>query len=629
VGYDLETEDRLLKKLGPGVRRGGRIVGISFSIEGGPKHYLPFGHNGGGNLPRENVLAYVRDQAAVFQGELVGAHLAYDLDYSLQAGIDFKRVRRFRDVLTLEALIDELKDRYNLDSVGEQWGEGSKDEALLTEAAHAFRIDPKKQMFELHSKFVGPYAIEDADKPLRILRKQETEVAAQNLHQVWDLESRLLPVLVRMRRRGVRIDQDQLDKVERFARAEEAKALSEVHRATGVEVPFGHAMRAEKLAPALEFIGVTLPRTKTGKPSIDKNLLEGLKHPVADFIRRARKMSQLRTTFVGSIRDHVVDGRIHCTFNQVRRSSDDDDDSGDDDKGGRYGRMSCTDPNLQQQPSPDRDAEIGAMWRRIYIPEAGSRWWQADYSQQEPKQLLHFAVEAGPRYIGGAAHQAALRMAELKHRDPNSDDHTAFTMMVYGEEAVKAMDPKSFKLARARCKNIFLGICYGMGGPKLCRNLGLPTKVIQHWRDPSRRVEVAGDEGQALLDLVDSRAPYVRAMAKALEKLAKERGFITTLCGRRCRFPKDALGNWDWTHKALNRLIQGSSADQTKEATIAVEEAGHFLQLQVHDELDGSSDSDERAKEIGVIMRDVIPMKVPMKVDVECGPNWADLKVEA
>jgi len=367
---------------------------------------------------------------------------------------------------------------------------------------------------------------------------------------------------------------------------------------------------------AIRPAGLIPPKTATGKPSITKQWLDALKHPVAEAVRRARKMSQLRTTFVASVREHEVRGRVHCTFNQVVTS-----DEEDKTVGGRYGRLSCCDPNLQQQPA--RDPEIGPMWRSVYVPDHGCEWGSLDYSQQEPGLAIHFAVAAGPDLIGERGYESAVAAMEAKWRDPSLDYHTNFTAMVHGEY-VFGLDKKALKLLRDPCKNIFLGICYGEGGPKLCRDLGYPTQIIEDHH--GRKREVAGPEGQALLDLVDARVPYVRKISAAVERVAKERGFIVTGGGRQLHFPTDQWGNYDWTWKAFNRLIQGTAADQMKTATAVLHEAGVPLQLQVHDELDlslagGRPEGERYARE----MVECFPLRVPVRVDVEVGPSWGKI----
>ena len=233
---------------------------------------------------------------------------------------------------------------------------------------------------------MGAYAERDVTSPLEIYAKQRAQIEAKDLQRVFDVESAVLPVLVRMRQRGVRIDTSKLEQIEYWSLKEEAKALAKIYNDTGIRITTSDVWKARALAPALEAIGVKLARTSTGAPQIDVALLDSLGHPVANAIKRARKVNKLRTTFATSIRRYMVDDRIHCTFNQIARM----DEKGDH-KGARYGRLSAVDPNLQQQPSPDRDPEIAGEWRKIFIPEEGAIWGCNDYSQQEPRWTTHFA----------------------------------------------------------------------------------------------------------------------------------------------------------------------------------------------------------------------------------------------
>jgi len=127
-----------------------------------------------------------------------------------------------------------------------------------------------------------------------------------------------------------------------------------------------------------------------------------------------------------------------------------------------------------------------------------------------------------------------------------------------------------------------------------------------------------------VLDQFNQKAPYVRSLAKLCEARAKDRGYLTTILGRRCRFP-EVGGQYDWCHKALNRLIQGGSADQTKAAMVAADDAGFELSLQVHDELDLTVAKKEDALSLAEIMSNIVPLKVPSKVDVELGPSWGEI----
>lgn len=623
VGIDIETKDPNLKELGPGPRRKtGFISGVSFAIEDGPSFYLPVRHKGGDNVENpDGVWAYLAGQARSFQGILTGANLGYDLDWlATREDVDFLQGHcTLRDVQVADPLIYEMHDRYNLEIICERWGLPGKDETLLRDAADHYGVDPKIGLWKLPARFVGPYAERDCVAPLQVLRKQEAQIEEQDLWDVFNLECAVQPVLIKMRQRGVRIDQDQLAQVEDWSQRQEAEALAAVRHQTGVDLQVGDVWKAKAIAPALEAIGITLKTTAQGAPQIDKEVLAHIDHPVAEKLAWARKVNKLRTTFAQSVRTHMVDGRIHCTFNQLRKTTE-----FGNTRGAAYGRLSCENPNLQQQPARD---EFAQLWRSIYLPEEGSVWGCDDYSQQEPRMLVHFADLVG---VPGAS-----EAAERYRTDPSTDSHQMMADLT--------------GLPRKQAKIIYLGLCYGMGGGKLCRSLDLPTRwavynrgagrsasynvfetqmeAIEHSKQfGGRPFEAAGEEGQRILDTFNARAPFIKEMAKRAESVAKRRGYIKTVGGRRCRFPAARGGGYDWAHKALNRLIQGSSADQTKKSLVECDAAGYYIQLQVHDEIDGSFESPGAAKAMGQIMENVYELGVPFKVDVEVGPSWGEVE---
>ncbi|MCC6425665.1 MAG: hypothetical protein IT435_02470 [Phycisphaerales bacterium] len=608
VAIDIETRDDQLKTLGPGVRRGAYIVGYSFAIEGGPSHYVPLRHASGDNVKNpEAAMEYLRDQADAFRGDLVGANMQYDLDFLLEAGVNFQP-KWFRDVQVADPLIWELHDSYSLDSIAKRRGLSGKNQDTLERAAKDWGLDPKTEMWKLPGRHVSAYAIGDVELPLQILRMQEADIAKEELQQIFDLESRLLPVLLKMRRRGVLIDQPHLQRVEDFAILECGKSLAEVKAHCGRQLTMDQVMKPAAVAPVLESIGVRLDVTSLGKPSIDKELLEKLDHPVAKALARARRLYKLRNTFVASIREHMVNGRVHCTFNQLRGSSAQDEDvmSAEDQKGAKYGRLSSCDPNLQQQPA--RDPEFAKMWRSIYLPEPGMLWASCDYSKQEPRVLTHYAELTKCR--------GARDFADELRRNLNACPYKNLS--------------KVTKTGYKETKIIYLGLSYSMGGAKLCRSLKLPT-VWKPGRDGKLR-EMAGPEGEALFKAFHNGAPFIRDLNYKIQDAIQERGYIRTLMGRKVHFPEKSVPTqnpvtgkterYDWAHKGLNRLIQGSSADQTKKAVVDLDDANHYLQLQVHDETDGSVPTPEAGEAMGEVMRNAVKLTVPMRVDVEIGPSW-------
>lgn len=642
IAIDCETRDPQIRTLGPGALRDGYTVGWGFAIDGGPKHYLPMRHEGGDNLPVEAVLGYLRKQVKEFTGDYVGANLSYEVDYGYADGFEWNPEAKFRDIQIADPLIYELHMSFSLANIAKRYDVEGKDESLLVDAARSFGLDPKQGLWRLPARFVGAYCEQDCASPLEILAKQEVIMNQRGLESIWELETDVLPCLVRMRRRGVLIDQDRLAQIELWAENEERQALAYIKHETGVQVPYGGVWKPDALAPALQAIGMRLSKTSTGAPQIDKALLAGANHPVATAILRARKVNKIRTTFAESIRRYMIKGRIHCSFHQIAR----EDEEGDQ-KGVRYGRLSAGDPNMQQQPSPDRDPEIAGEWRKIFIPEPGTIWGCNDYSQQEPRWTTHFAALMDlPK---------ARQAAERYQNDPSTDNHEMMTRLIHGDTQVDAwLAEKSpnFKVNRGYSKNIFLGLCYGEGGAKLCHDIGKPTRwahisgwgqrrVLEYFenRHDAMRYkmdtgkgyikEMAGEEGQQILDNFDTEVPYVRKLAEKATERAEQNGIVRTVLGRQLNFERKDDGTYDYTHKALNRIIQGSSADQTKLALVELDRAGHYIQLQVHDEMDGSFASIKDAKEVGDIMRDCILSRnkpwVPFKVDTECGPSWGEV----
>ena len=620
IAIDTETRDDGLRELGIGIRRGSYAVGFAFALEDGTSHYLPIRHMGGDNLDYKKVLSYIRDQAKVFTGDYVGANLSYDLDYWLEEKVQFHPDAKFRDIQIADPLINELEHSYSLANLAIRYKLPGKDETLLEEALNAYGLNAKGDIWKLPAKYVAPYAVGDVLLPLRILRKQERLIEKNDLWRIWEMETELLPVLVRMRRRGIRIDQSKLGEIEDWSQKEERKALLEIKYLTGATIALGDVWKVKVLAPVLEGVGITLPRTKTGLPSITKDTLKGIDHPVAHKLAWARRVNKLRTTFTASIKRYLANGRIHCTFNQMAREDEDGNR-----RGARYGRMSATNPNLQQQPNPEKDPAFAGEWRKIYLPEGGTLWASCDYSQQEPRWITHYAA----RY----KLPKGMETAQVYQKNPELDNH-AFMAELTG-------------LKRAEAKIIYLGLCYGQGGARLSRSLGHPTRwavlagkrgkhAVEYFDNREEALEVraqrsegyvwetASQEGKEIIDTFNNKAPFIRLLAQMVKDKADIEGHIKTAGSRVLHFPQNKNGTHDWTHKALNRLIQGTSADQMKKALIEIDRAGHSLMLQVHDEADCSVDDEKEAKEIAQIMQEIMRARVPFVVNTKLGSSWGE-----
>ena len=612
VGYDLETKDPHLTKggpggrgLGPGVRRDGKVIGIGFAIEDGPAHYIPIGHTNGRNQDAATAWRYIKDQAASFKGAIVGANLPYDLDYSAENGIHF--TGDLLDVQVAEPLLNELRRSFSLDNIAtDGYKLPGKDETQLNLAAKAWGVNPKSQMHELPPEQIGNYAAQDCRLPLQILRRQERLLEEAGLMDVWRLESKLLLVLLKMRRRGVRIDFDRLDQLETWALEQEISALARINHLVGSTLTAAETNKPAVLGPILSGLGFEVPVTeKTGQDSVKAKWLEGLNHPVADAMVRAKKFNKVRTTFVESIRAHQTNGRIHCTL----RQGIGEDDSGDE-GGARYGRLSCKAPNLQQQPA--RDPEIGPRWRSIYLPDEGGSWCKGDYSSQEPRITAHYAAES--KSPGGAA------MVQRYIDNPRLDYHQTIADIM--------------SKPRKPAKTIGLGLNYGMGEGLLATSLGLPTEMksfTKRVNGQKKTIEYlgAGPEAMALIVQYHAAVPYAKDLSVRMKKKAQRVGYVKTWDGRRCRFPRvmrDGRWQFDWTEKAMSRVVQGTAAGQMRKAMVDADAAGHKLQIQVHDELNKTSDSHADGRAMTQIMVDAMEFRVPMIVDMEWGPSWGELE---
>lgn len=576
--------------------------------------YLPMRH-AAGNMDPDRVTRWLAAQAAKPDVTFIYANAVHDLGWLLRDGI--KPVNLPIDVQAMAALLNEHRFSLGLDSLGRDYlGEGKVDKPFLEACAAAGLQDPMANMNLIPAWVAAPYAIGDASLTRRLYHTLAKEIDKQDLRQVLELERECALVALDMKALGVRVD---LDKASReMARFEEARdaALARVKDLTGVActatdpTAIARALRAEN--PHIEF-----PQTATGKDSIKKDFLEGLKSPVADLINDARRYDKaVGTFFMGYIFGHEVRGRIHADFHPLRVADE------DGANGTISGRFASSGPNLQNIPA--RDPEIRDAVRGCFIPEDGEQWVKLDYASQEPRLSIHFACRAydampkARRYLEGA-----LGMAKRFHENPMTDLHGETAKLMFG---VDDSHPQ-WKSYRAKAKAINLGIAYGMGGAKLCRQLGLPTQwktIVRNGRES--RIEVAGEEGQRLLDLHTKGAPFIKGLQKITQDRAKETGMIRTIGGRVCHFESDG-SEYMWTYAACNRLIQGSAADQMKMALVQLRREGIPILVTVHDESDMSAPLGEAGERLNgrvrEIMENVLQLRVPVVAEVTTGANWA------
>lgn len=613
LAIDTETKDPNLLTKGPGWgRHDGHIVGVSVATDDGHSWYFPMRHEvcPEDNLDPIHTLAWLRDALGNARQPKVGANLLYDVGWLQEEGVHVRG--DLVDVQFAEALLDE-RASVGLDLLGQKYlGLGKESSYLYQWCADYYGGQPndrqRANIFRSPPSLVGPYAQSDVTIPLAVARKQYPLLDQQNLLQLFSMENRLIPLLVAMRMRGVAVDLAKAEKLGDDLSVVIERKQAELNALAGQDV---NVNAPASLAAAFDAMGLAYPRTPKGNPSFVKEWLEAQTHPVARLIVDIRKCIKLGGTFVKSyLLEKNVDSRVHCQFHPLRG----------DKKGTRSGRFSSSDPNLQNIPA--RDEELAPLIRGLFVPDYGHRGWRRyDYSQIEYRFLAHYAVGKGSEDI---------RQRYL--RDPNTDYHEATITLIH--ELTRVI------LGRKPAKNINFGLIYGMGKPKLVKSLGLSKA-----------------EGKELFDAYHVGVPFAKATADATAAEAAELGFITTILGRRSRFdlwePKGRRNDGKpalpldraiheygdikraFTHKALNRRLQGSSADMMKVSMLQCWEDGVFDAtgvplLTVHDELDfsdpGTPESDAGFAEVKRIMECCMPLRVPVVADEEFGPDWGHVK---
>ena len=594
VGYDLETHDPEIKTKGPGWPwRGGKVVGVSLDWCEIPV-YLPFDHEGGDNLDGESqtIARNWLDALHKDQHVTLAMHNApYDLGWSMRWLGSTPRV--CHDTLAMAALLNEYRQSYRLDRVAsEELGE-TKDERILEAASTAMHLDPKSDLWRLPARFVSEYASQDARITRKLALRFAPMIASRELLRVYQLEQDVQQVLIAMRAKGIRVDVDRA-RLDYHRLRDQMKQLQKKHLPIEVNVWSG------TLGTWLGKNGYVLPKTEAGAPSVTKDWLKaGAKHDERlAAILKIRQLDKLTETFIKAyLLDKEVGGRIYPEFHPLRS----------DEGGAVTGRFSSSHPNFQNLSAvknADDPDDAGRLVRGYILPEEGDQWVAIDYSQQEPRLAVHFASTL--RLTGAAA----LRDRYLT--DPRTDFYS-----VVSEGA---------GLERKQAKVISLGRMYGMGDAKMCISMGFPTA-----RDANSGILTAGAEGRQVIDAFDKASPWMRELSQRVGRTAERRGWIWTLGGRRCRFKHDESGEPIMegnrpvpVHKFLNRLIQGSAADQTKSAMVAVHRAGlvDALRVTVHDELGFSMRDTSEMDAAQSAMLGCVTLHVPSAVDREVGPSW-------
>jgi len=591
VAVDLETCDPNLTTKGSGWPTGdGHIIGVAVAVDGN-QWYFPIRHENGGNLDPKATFSWLQEVLNEPR-DVVFHNASYDVGWLLHEGLQIKS--RVVDTMIVAPLLDENRFSYALNALGRDYLGERKDERDLRQAAAEFGVNAKSEMYKLPAQHVGAYAEQDASLTLKLWNHFKQLIVKEDIENVFNLELDVLNVVIPMRQKGVRVDLQKAEQLKQLLQTKEQTILDTIVKDYGVPVDL---WAAASIAKAFDSAKLDYSYTeKTGKPSFTKTFLSTHSHELPRMIVEAREYNKARTTFIDTILRHQHDGRIHAEAHSLRS-----------DVGGTVtGRFSYSNPNLQQIPA--RHEQIGPMIRSLFLPEEDHIWGAFDYSSQEPRLVVHYSKLLDFR--------GAKNFADTYNQDANTDFHQMAADIV--------------GVPRKQAKDINLGLFYGMGTRKLAASLGLEV-----------------EDAKELFVQYHEKVPFVKQLADYCMNRAHNRGIIRTLLGRRCRFDKwepTKYGVWKplsqkdayaehgpsikraFTYKALNKLIQGSAADQTKAAMVALHKEGILPMIQVHDELDVSVQDEKQVRLITEIMENCVKLEVPSVIDAEFGPNWGEAK---
>lgn len=571
LAYDTETEGLDWKRH--------KVCGYVFT----DRHedlYIPVRHKRGGNiLYPEAWEAELAKAMKESKAQFIGHNLKFDIHMGMNHGIELPHDQIHIDTSITEALLDENKWSYSLDSCAKVHDvQSKKGQELYQHLSNEFDIPAnKKSMGHFHllagDDVIGvEYAKGDGRTTLELWDKQKPLVEEQELVPVHTMEMELQRVLVDMERRGLAVQEDEIDNTLLLVQAE-----LETIRAT-LPDEYMNVKGRNDLQDYFRYHDISdWPITDAGNPSFAGAWLQT--HPEGEAIIKVRKLEHFCSSFLDPLHlTHNFNGTVHTNFNQARGDS----------HGTTSGRLSSNDPNTQQ--APKRDMYVGSLFRNLFVARPGYKLIEPDYSQCEPRLYANYSKEA--------------KLVEGYSASPNIDMH--------------AIVQEILKVDRDRAKTINLAILYMMGAQKLAKSLGITP-----------------DEAFIIMRQWYNLFPKVTNWRKRATLVAEQRGFVRTILGRRRRFPDPRFA-----YKAANAVIQGGSADIMKYKMVqcwkylrTLPEGTIYMLLTIHDALLFEVRDDEAGmaafNECCKIMEDVgsppFNLTVPFKVDFKPGGRtWCE-----
>lgn len=573
----------------------GGLVGVSLALSPGEACYIPLAHvdpenKGDGDMfgadpPRQirmsealKVLKPMLEDPATLK---IGQNIKYDLCVFAQHGI---RVAPIDDTMLISFALNAGIHGHGMDELSERY----LGHTPITFKDVAGSGKSQKTFAQVALDKATEYAAEDADVTLRLWLALKPRLRTEHVTTVYEtLERPLVPVLAEMERAGIKVDREMLSRLSADFNQRMAGLEAQAHEQAGRSFNIG----SPKQLGEILFDEMNLPggkKTKTGAWVTDGDVLEGLAaegHALPRTIVDWRMLSKLRSTYTEALQAAInkKTGRVHTSFMMA---------------GAQTGRLSSTDPNLQNIPVR---TEEGRKIREAFIAEDGNVIVSADYSQIELRILAHMAD-----------------IPALKDAFRQGLDIHAMTASEMFGVPIEGMDP----MVRRQAKAINFGIIYGISGFGLGRQLGIPQ----------------GEANQYIKTYFE-RFPGIRQYMDETKEFARETGFVRTAFGRKINLPdmkaKGPARSFA-ERQAINAPIQGSAADIIKRAMIrmpeALGEAGlkAKMLLQVHDELVFECPEKEADKLIAVVQKAMaaadgpaLKLSVPLVVEAKAASNWA------
>lgn len=582
ASIDIETHDPHLKDWGPGsIRNDGFIIGIGCYCpeKGIDEFYTP------GDATIRSILKDPNIVKVFHNG-------VYDLDWIMNGPDHIEVKGRCEDTMTRETLLDSYAFSYSLDSCCARHGIEGKNKGQTIDE-YWKQVGGKGKAVE-HLKdipfpIVGKYCRQDCKATYELFLKQQPLLEQQDLLTANDIEVRLYPLLMDMRRNGFRINMPELFRLGDQFQEEYDTGMHEIESAYGFEEGTLSLNASSDLYKIWKQEGLPIEYTATGKPSFAAAVLDDCPHPIAQRIKHLKGLIKTQA-FFNSWVDLAQGDHLYPSFYPAKR----------DDGGTVTGRWSSQNPNLQQVPA--REDKHGKEIRSLFIPEEGCILGAFDYKQIEYRVFTHFASGEG-----------AIEAQQQFNENPNTDYHQmTIDLMGWGDLG---------KEGRHLAKNLNFGSIYGLGPKSFAIKFKQNLLHNHPERDPDNLFPVA----QSLMNEYFRKVPFVKPTCNKIMEVGQRRGYVKTLSGRHQRMPLDK-----GAYKLINYLIQGSASDLLKKGIVDAWEQGVFnvlkLHAQVHDEIVFSIPQTREGYEACVIlykcMTEAYPLKIPLGVDTEVGPDW-------